>query len=32
MINNFTKEFMNLFCNDDGTIDWKNLVTYNSKK
>ena len=32
MINKFTKEFVNLFCNDDGIIDWVKLVKYNSGK
>jgi hypothetical protein len=32
MINKFTKEFVNLFCNNDGAIDWEKLVKYNSGK
>jgi hypothetical protein len=32
MINKFTKEFVNLFCNNDGIIDWEKLVKYNSGK
>jgi hypothetical protein len=32
MINKFTKEFVNLFCDNDGIIDWKKLVEYNSGK
>ena len=32
MINKFTKEFSNLFCDNNGNIDWKNLVKYNSGK
>jgi hypothetical protein len=32
MINKFTKEFVNLFCNNDGSIDWEKLVKYNSGK
>jgi hypothetical protein len=30
MINKFTKEFTNNFCNDDGEIDWEKLVQFNS--
>jgi hypothetical protein len=30
MINKFTKEFMNIFCNDAGEIDWDKLVRFNS--
>jgi hypothetical protein len=32
MINKFTKEFSNLFCDDNGIIDWVKLVKYNSGK
>ena len=32
MINKFTKEFMNLFCDNNGKIDWIKLVEYNSGK
>jgi len=32
MINKFTKEFTNDFCNDEGKIDWKKLVEFNSGK
>ena len=32
MINRFTKEFINEFCNDNGEIDWVKLVEYNSMK
>lgn len=32
MINKFTKEFSNDFCNDNGEIDWAKLVELNSKK
>jgi hypothetical protein len=32
MINKFTKEFVNLFCDNDGIIDWEKLVKYNSGK
>ena len=32
MINKFTKEFVSLFCDNDGIIDWKELVKYNSGK
>jgi len=32
MINKFTKEFINLFCGNDGSIDWEKLVKYNSGK
>ena len=30
VINKFTKEFSNKFCNDDGTISWNKIVQYNS--
>ncbi|MCP5127496.1 MAG: cytosolic protein [Gammaproteobacteria bacterium] len=30
MINKFTKEFANLFCKDNGEIDWDKLVNFNS--
>lgn len=30
MINKFTKEFADTFCNDSGSIDWDKLVRYNS--
>lgn len=30
MINKFTKEFADTFCNDRGSIDWDKLVRYNS--
>jgi len=30
IINRFTKEFANEFCKDNGDIDWKKLVTFNS--
>ncbi len=30
MINKFTKEFANLYCNDNGDIDWDKLVRFNS--
>ena len=32
LINNFTKEFINDFCNKDGSIDWDRLVEFNSAK
>ncbi len=32
MINQFTREFLNDFCRDDGSIDWKKLVIFNSGK
>jgi hypothetical protein len=32
MINKFTKEFTNLFCRDNGEIDWEKLVRFNSAK
>ncbi len=31
MINKFTKEFANEFCDDSGMIDWKKLVEFNSE-
>ena len=30
MINKFTKEFANTFCDDSGRIDWNSLVLFNS--
>ena len=30
MINKFTKEFTNEFCNSDGSIDWNKIVKLNS--
>ncbi len=30
MINKFTKEFANDFCNDEGQINWEKLVEFNS--
>lgn len=30
IINKFTKEFSLEFCNDDGTIDWKKIIEFNS--
>lgn len=30
MINKFTKEFTNEYCNDDGSIDWEKIVRFNS--
>ena len=32
MINKFTREFSNTYCNDDGKIDWAKLVKFNSGK
>jgi hypothetical protein len=32
LINRFTKEFIELFCNDNGKIDWNKLVRFNSEK
>jgi hypothetical protein len=32
MINKFTKEFVNLFCDNNGIIDWNKLVKFNSSK
>lgn len=29
-VNRFTKEFIDDFCNQDGTIDWEKLVKFNS--
>jgi len=31
MVNRFTKEFIDLFCDSNGKINWKGLVEYNSK-
>jgi hypothetical protein len=30
MINRFTREFANTYCNDNGEIDWEKLVRFNS--
>lgn len=30
MINKFTKEFTNYYCDNNGNIDWKKLVEFNS--
>ncbi len=30
MINKFTKEFANEFCQESGEIDWEKLVQFNS--
>jgi len=30
MVNRFTKEFIDLFCGADGSIDWQRLVRFNS--
>jgi hypothetical protein len=32
MINKFTKEFANSFCDENGNIDWKKLVEFNSER
>jgi hypothetical protein len=32
MINKFTKEFLDLFCDDNGSLDWNKLVKFNSGK
>jgi hypothetical protein len=32
MINKFTKEFIDDFCNQSGEIDWEKLVKFNSSK
>jgi hypothetical protein len=32
MLNKFTKNFIESFCDDAGKIDWKKLVEYNSAK
>jgi hypothetical protein len=32
MINKFTKQFANEFCNDNGEINWEKLVQFNSGK
>lgn len=32
MVNRFTKEFIDLFCDDTGSIDWNKLVQFNSGK
>ena len=31
-INIFVKEFIEIFCNKDGSIEWEKLVKYNSGK
>ena len=30
LINRLSKEFLNDFCNEDGSIDWENLLIFNS--
>ena len=30
IINKFTREFISVFCRDNGSIDWEKLVKYNS--
>ena len=32
MINKFTKEFSNTYCDGNGEIDWEKLVKFNSGK
>ena len=32
MINKFTKEFANTYCDDDGEINWEKLVKFNSER
>lgn len=32
MVNKFTKEFSNMFCKNNGDIDWEKLVIFNSAK
>ncbi|MBX7044919.1 MAG: cytosolic protein [Ignavibacteria bacterium] len=32
MINKFVREFNNVYCNEDGSIDWIKLVKFNSGK
>jgi Type II restriction endonuclease EcoO109I len=32
MINKFTRDFSNTFCNENGEIDWKKLVYFNSSE
>ena len=32
MTNRFTKEFIELFCDDSGNIDWNKLARFNSEK
>lgn len=32
MINKFTKEFSNDFCDDNGQINWGKLIEFNSAK
>jgi hypothetical protein len=32
MVNRFTKEFVELFCDNNGNIDWNELVKFNSGK
>jgi hypothetical protein len=32
MLNRFTKEFIELFCDSNGNIEWKKLVEFNSGK
>ncbi|MFA6440368.1 MAG: PmeII family type II restriction endonuclease, partial [Bacteriovoracaceae bacterium] len=32
MVNKFTKQFIDVFCKDDGSIDWENIVKMNSSE
>ena len=32
MVNKFTKEFVNMFCDNNGIINWEELVKFNSGK
>lgn len=32
VINRFTREFIDDFCNENGFVDWEKLLMYNSKK
>lgn len=31
VVNKFTKNFVNIFCDDNGKIDWEKMVRYNSE-
>ena len=32
MINKFTREFIEVFCEPSGEINWKKIVEFNSKE
>ena len=32
VINKFSRDFMNMFCDSDGAIQWKEVIKFNSQK